>query len=47
MALSGESLDDLVQPHLRTKWEKVKKLWFPRVDTEEHARYDKRTPGIL
>ncbi len=45
MALSGESLDDLVKPDMRREWEDVKDDWFPRTDTAENEAYDKRTPG--
>ncbi len=45
MALSGDSLDDLVKPDMEKEWQEVKKNWFPRTDTPEHRAYDKRTPG--
>lgn len=45
MALSANSLDDLIKPELKEEWIATKKLWFPRDDTEENKAYDKRTPG--
>ena len=45
MALSGETLDELVKPELKEEWEQIKHQWFPRTDTPENAAYDRRTPG--
>ncbi len=45
MALSGETLDDVVKPSMKTEWEEAKKHWFPRTNTPENRAYDKRTPG--
>ena len=45
LALSGETLDELVKPHLQNEWHQNKHLWFPKVDTPENAAYDRRTPG--
>ncbi len=45
MALSGESLDELVKPDMKNEWEEVKANWFPRTDTAENQAYDRRTPG--
>ena len=42
MALSGQSLDELVKPHLRVEWESAKKKWFP---SEENYAHDLREPG--
>ena len=44
MALSAESLEELIKPELRKEWGPVKQTWFPREDAE-HSLYDKRTPG--
>ena len=44
MALSAESLEELIKPELREEWGTVKQTWFPREDAE-HSLYDKRTPG--
>ena len=46
MALSGDSLDDIIKPELRDEWVNEKQKWFPRTDTKEHIAYDKRTPGV-
>ena len=43
MALSANTLDELVKVSLRDEWSSVKKKWFPR--TDEHQDFDKRTPG--
>lgn len=45
MALSGDSMEDLIKPELREEWESVKHEWFPRDDTSENIAYDLRTPG--
>ena len=47
MALSGESLDNLVKPDMKQEWEEVKNSWFPRTGTAEHRAYDKRKPGKM
>ena len=47
IAISGESLDDLVKPHLREQYTQEKSNWFPRSDTPENTAYDKRTPGLF
>ena len=47
IALAGESLADLIKPHLRERFQQEKIQWFPRDDTAEHKRYDKRTPGLF
>ena len=47
MALSGESIEALVKPHLSAEFQKIKSDWFPRTDTKEHALHDKRTPGLF
>ena len=46
-AISGDSLESLVKPELRQLYEQEKDKWLPRTDTEEHRRYDKRTPGLF
>jgi hypothetical protein len=45
-AFAGESIEELIKPHMREKWERDKHNWFPRTDTPEHAAYDARTPGL-
>ena len=47
IALAGESLEDLIKPNLRESFCQEKTQWFPRYDTAEHKRYDKRTPGLF
>ena len=47
MALSADTLEDIVKPELRQRYAAEKHLWFPRTDTAEHAAYDKRTPGLF
>jgi hypothetical protein len=47
MALSTDTLEEVVKPHLRQKYILEKNDWFPRDDTPEHAAYDKRTPGFF
>ena len=42
MALSGQTLDELVKPHLKNEWETVKKEWFP---SEDNYLHDLREPG--
>jgi hypothetical protein len=43
MALSTDTLEEVIKPHLRQKYILEKNDWFPRDDTPEHAAYDKRT----
>ena len=45
MALSGNSIDELIKPELMEEWNRVKYDWFPRTDTAENRAYDLRTPG--
>ena len=45
MALSCETLDDVVREEMKDEWEKEKLRWFPRTDTKQNAAFDKRTPG--
>ena len=47
IAISGDSVESLVKPELREKFEQDKCNWFPRTDTREHKAYDKRTPGLF
>ena len=46
MALSTDTLEEVVKPHLRQKYILGKNDWLPRDDTPEHAAYDKRTPAL-
>ncbi|KAJ8020607.1 hypothetical protein HOLleu_40243 [Holothuria leucospilota] len=47
IAIAAEKLDALVKPELKEIYHREKHHWFPRTDTEEHKRYDKRTPGLF
>ena len=47
MALTGDSLEELVKPELREAFEAEKHLWFPDNSTEESRAYTKRTPGLF
>ena len=47
IAISGESVEDLVKPEMMHEFEIDKSNWFPRTDTVEHAKYDTRTPGLF
>ena len=43
IAISGECLEDLGKPEMLYEFELDKSNWF----TVEHAKYDKRTPGLV
>ena len=45
MALSASSLDDVIKPEMRQRYQLEKKNWFPR--SGPFAAYDKRTPGLF
>ena len=47
IAISGESVENLVKPELKAEFEATKCNWFPRMDAPEHKAYDKRTPGLF
>ena len=47
IAISSDSFDEIIKPSMRVEYEQNKPDWFPRNDTLEHARYDKRTPGLF
>ena len=47
ITISGESVEELVKPGLREAFESDKCNWFPRSDTTEHAKYDRRKPGLF
>ena len=47
MALSAKTIEELVKPELRQEYQAEKHQWFPRDDTNEHAAFDKRTPGLF
>ena len=47
IAFSGENFEDLIKPELKEDYLINKYKWFPRDDTKEHAKFDKRTPGLF
>ena len=47
IAISGECVEGLIKPQMMCEFENDKCNWFPRTDTVEHAKYDKRTPGLF
>jgi len=47
MALSADSLEEVIKPELKQRYQSEKHNWFPWSDTPEHAAYDKRTPGLF
>ncbi|OAJ42428.1 hypothetical protein BDEG_25878 [Batrachochytrium dendrobatidis JEL423] len=46
-AISGDSLQDVVKPHLFNEFQQQKKYWFGRDDTPANKLYDSRTPGLF
>ena len=46
MALTND-FEKLIKPELREEYERDKHNWLPRMDTEEHKAFDKRTPGLF
>ena len=47
IVISGERVEDLVKSDMKDEFNDEKCNWFPRTDTVEHAKYDKRTPGLF
>ena len=47
LAISGESIENLLIPELRSEFEQDKSNWLPRSDKPEHKAYEKRTPGLF
>ncbi len=47
MAISGDSLDDVIKPGMKDQYHREKHMWFPRQNTPEQYSYDKRTPGLF
>ena len=47
MAISSENFEDIIKPEMKEEYLKEKYNWFPRDDTEEHAKYDKRKAGLF
>lgn len=47
MAISGDTIEDVIKPEMVDQYHEEKHLWFPRSDTKEHAAYDRRKPGLF
>jgi hypothetical protein len=47
LALSGNTLDELIKPGLRTEFEREKNQWLPRSEPESARKHDRRTPGLF
>ena len=47
IALSGESVDALIKPELRSEYKLEKCDWFPRDYNVKVSTYDKRTSGLF
>jgi len=47
LACTAGSIEEVIKPDMMEIYKKEKNLWFPRDDTEEVAKYDKRTPGLF
>ena len=47
VALSGESIDAVIKPELRAKYEQEKFAWFLRDYSDEVKAFDIRTPGLF
>ena len=47
IAFSAQNFEDLIKPELKEHYLQNKHKWFPRDDTKEHAKFDKRTPGLF
>ena len=45
VALSADSLEEVIRPEMRERYQQEKHQWFPRDDTPEHVAYDKRKQG--
>ncbi|XP_071805255.1 uncharacterized protein [Asterias amurensis] len=47
IAIAGNNLESVIKPEMKEEYEREKDKWFPRRDTPENERYDKRTPGLF
>ena len=47
LAISGDSLDDVIKPDMKNQYNREKPEWFPRRTTPEQYNFDKRTPGLF
>ena len=43
----SECVEDYVKPEMVHEFKNDKSNWFPPTDTVEHAKYDKRKPGLF
>ena len=39
--------EDLIKQELKEHYLQNKNKWFPRDDTKENAKFDKRSPGLF
>jgi hypothetical protein len=46
-AISGDSLEGVIKPHLRDEFQVNKHTWLGRDDSLENKLYDSRTPGLF
>ena len=46
-AITGNSLQEVIKPHLLDEFQQNKQFWLGREDTPEHKLYDSRTPGLF
>ena len=46
MAVSDD-FENIIKPEFQEEFKTDKYKWFPRTDTEEHKKLDKRTPGLF
>ena len=46
MALTDD-FEALIKPEMKNEFEKEKHLWFPRTDTDENIKFDKRKAGLF
>jgi hypothetical protein len=47
LAISGNTLDDVIKDDMKEQYLREKHHWFPRDDTAVHRAFDKRTPGLF
>ncbi|KAJ8021643.1 hypothetical protein HOLleu_38905 [Holothuria leucospilota] len=47
ISTAGNRLEDILKPDMTETFHNEKHFWFPREDTEENKRFDKRTPGLF
>ena len=47
LAISGDTLEDVIKPSMKHEYELDKYNWFPNETTKESKAFDKRTPGLF